>query len=64
MTLSIKSLVAVGGLQCINLKDSMEKSLILEGRTEQPPLSSRGKEGKLEAALGKRHIRSYLLQEE
>lgn len=39
--------------QFINLKDSMEKSLILEGCTEQPPLSSKGKEGKLEAALGK-----------
>ena len=40
------------------------KSLILEGHTEQPPLSSRGKEGELEAALGKWHIRSCLLQEE
>ena len=50
MTLGIKSLVAVGGSQCINLKDSMEKSLIEEGCTEKPPLSSKGKEGKSEAA--------------
>lgn len=46
------------------LKDPTEKPLILERCIEQSPLSSKGKEGKLEVTLAKWHIRSYLLQKQ
>lgn len=41
-----------------------EKPLILAGYMEKSPLSSKGKEGKLEVTLGKWHTSSYLLQEQ
>ena len=64
MTLNIISLIAPGGSQGINVKNPTEEPLIRAGCMEQPPLSSKGKEGKLEVTLGKWHTRSYLLQEQ